>query len=113
VRLRRVFAAQALLAERRPARALAMAEEALAIREKAKVSAREKAEAQFTVARALVASGRDRARALSLARSARDLYRKQGSGWESSAREVEAWLDQTLSRRVRAGPPVVVRADGD
>jgi tetratricopeptide (TPR) repeat protein len=90
--------ARAQLAAGRPDRALAPAEEALAIREKAKVSPGEQAEARFTVARSLAGLKRDPARATALARSALEGYRKQGTGYEKEAREVETWL---ASRRDR------------
>jgi tetratricopeptide (TPR) repeat protein len=90
--------AGAQLAAGRPDRALAPAEEALAIREKAKVNPGEQADAEFAVARALADLKRDRARATALAQSALERYRDQGAGYEKEAREVEAWL---ASRRDR------------
>lgn len=78
--------------------ALAPAERAMELRDAAKVSPRERAEAQLVVARALGALGRDHARALALARSARDLYRWQGRGYEQDVRAAEAWLARNEPR---------------
>ena len=72
--------AGAELAAGRGARALPLAERALALREAGRPSPRERAEARFATARALAASGQRGERALELARSARDLFRAQGRG---------------------------------
>jgi tetratricopeptide (TPR) repeat protein len=78
---------KALRGLRRDAEAVAPAEKALAI-------ARDHhppvlAKAEMTLARALWAAGRDRARAIQLARSARDRWREKGAPDVANA---EAWL---------------------
>lgn len=50
------------------------------------------AEARFMLARALWAAGRNRGRAVELARQARDAYREAGTAKEQELAEVEAWL---------------------
>jgi len=83
---------KARLAAGVPAQAIAPLERSLAICEAAAVSPQQKGDVSFTLARALVASGRDRKRALDLARRAKDLYREQGKGYEDKLGEVDAWL---------------------
>jgi len=96
---------KARLAAGVPAQAIAPLERSLAICEAAAVSPQQKGDVSFTLARALVASGRDRKRALDLARRAKELYREQGKGYEDKLGEVDAWL--ALARgpsAERAGP---------
>ncbi len=58
----------------------------------------------FTLARALVASGGNRQRAIGLARHAKELYREKDKGYEDKLTEVDAWLarvNRTNSRSER------------
>jgi tetratricopeptide (TPR) repeat protein len=48
--------------------------------------------ARFALAKAIVATGGDRARALAEARAARDGYRSVGAGQAEAAAAVDAWL---------------------
>jgi len=91
---------KARLASGAPVRAIPLLERALRIREKAAVSPQEKADVAFTLARALVRAGRDRWRALELARRGRELYREQGKGYEENVSEIDRWL----ARADRAAP---------
>jgi len=76
----------------RPADAVPLVERALAIREKASVSA---PRPRFLLARALwdapADAGRDRARAC-LAEQARDALREAGTAEAEDLAEIEAWL---------------------
>lgn len=49
-------------------------------------------EAHFNLARALVAAGGDRERAISEAEKTRDAHRNAGAGKSAALAEVEAWL---------------------
>jgi len=80
------------LAAGAPVQAVAPLERALAVCEATVVSPQEKADVSFTLARALVKAGRDRRRALDLARRAKDLYLEQGKGYEDRVSEVDAWI---------------------
>ncbi|HTM22550.1 MAG TPA: tetratricopeptide repeat protein, partial [Kofleriaceae bacterium] len=82
--------AEALLGLDRPAEALPLAERAAAIREKNALPA-ELAESRFALARARWATG-DRARALAVARQARDGFAGAGALAAPQAAEVDAWL---------------------
>jgi tetratricopeptide (TPR) repeat protein len=81
------------LAQHRPIDALPLAQRAVALREKGGVATGFLAEARFVLAQALwespVDEGRDRARAVTLAKQARDVFRDLGKGFA----EVEQWLD--------------------
>jgi tetratricopeptide (TPR) repeat protein len=94
---------KARLAAGAAAQAISPLERSLAICQAAAVSPQEKADASFTLARALIASGRDRKRAIDLAERAQQLYREQGKGYEDKLGEVEQWL-------ARAGHPNAARA---
>ena len=83
---------KARLAAGAPVQAVAPLERALAVCEATVVSPQEKADVSFTLARALVKAGRDRRRALDLARRAKDLYLEQGKGYEDRVSEVDAWI---------------------
>jgi serine/threonine protein kinase/tetratricopeptide (TPR) repeat protein len=65
---------QSLLAENRPAEAISSLEEALQIRESVKAPPQLRAKTEFALATALWQTGRDRDRALKLAREARGLF---------------------------------------
>jgi tetratricopeptide (TPR) repeat protein len=75
---------------------LADLERAVSLAERGKVSPTESGPARFTLARALVAAGRDRPRALALARQVRDMYRAAAQRWSgynsTSADEIDRWL---------------------
>jgi tetratricopeptide (TPR) repeat protein len=75
----------------RASEALPLAERALQLRERAGAPAEQQAEARALVARALVATGGDRERALELARRAREEYGKTTTKDESLAK-LEAWM---------------------
>jgi len=83
---------KARLAGGAPSAAIPPLERSLALRDSAAVAPCRKAESAFALARALVAAGRDRSRALELGRRAAELFRKQGKGYEGELREVEKWL---------------------
>jgi tetratricopeptide (TPR) repeat protein/predicted Ser/Thr protein kinase len=83
-------AARSYLALRQPAKALAAAERALAIRERAKVQAWPLAQTRFIVAQALRASRRDPARARALALAARETLAAEARADELAA--VDAFL---------------------
>jgi hypothetical protein len=52
------------------------------------------AEARFTLACVLVDAGQSRARAVALARMARDGYRDVGERPDAALAEIETWLDE-------------------
>jgi tetratricopeptide (TPR) repeat protein/predicted Ser/Thr protein kinase len=97
--------ARVALAQHRPGDAIPLAERAVTLREKGGVAAELLAEARFELARALwgapVDSGRDRARAWSLAEEARDGLRAVGRAGAEPLAMVEAWLAEPE----RAGAP--------
>jgi tetratricopeptide (TPR) repeat protein len=95
--------AQALLVARRPGLAVTAAEAALAITTHLALGADDLAEVEFTLAEALDAAGRDRPRALELARAA--LSRREGSEGPVSERErLRAWLAARAGRASGPGP---------
>ena len=77
--------------EHHPREATPILERALRIREKSEPNAELVAEARFALASARWELGQDRAAALTLARAARDTYRKMPEQARHAA-EVEAWL---------------------
>lgn len=77
------------LERRRPARALSLLEPALAM---TSLRQDERPEVQLLMARALWDSGRDRARALTLAEQSHTGYLGLGHGHEKAASEAGAWL---------------------
>lgn len=82
-----------LLVDRgRPAEALPPLERALEVRERQPVPRGWLEDTRFTLARALWDSGRDRARALELARQARAGFAALGEAERTHRAEVEAWL---------------------
>ncbi|MEZ4361844.1 MAG: serine/threonine-protein kinase [Kofleriaceae bacterium] len=95
--------ARARLGMGRPAAAIAPMERVLAIYVKHEVDPATNAAAKFLLARALSGAGRDRARAATLARDARDALAKvadrDDGGPAALLAEIDRWLAQ------RAGPP--------
>jgi len=79
-----------------PAKAVPLLERAVHIREqnKDKVIAKEIAESQYTLARALWAANRDRERARSLAGAARATFVAGGKGTERSLSEIDRWMTE-------------------
>ncbi len=84
--------ARTLVMAGRPSEAIAPAERSLAIREAAHVKPLVKAEVQLTLARALVDTGGDRARARALAEAARDAFAAGGENFAKELAEANAWL---------------------
>lgn len=84
--------AEVALARNSASDAVAPSERALQLRESAESPPAELGTARYMLARALWESGRDRSRAIDLARGARDAYRAAGSGKADDLAEVEAWL---------------------
>jgi eukaryotic-like serine/threonine-protein kinase len=82
---------QSYLGEGTPEKALAPLEQALAIREKNGAEPTEIAETRFLLARALWDSGQDHARALTLARAARDAYGDR-PWWRDKVAAIDRWL---------------------
>lgn len=87
--------AKLALVQRQPANAVALAERAVRVREASDVSTETLAESRFVLARAMwdapPGQGRDRDRALTLARQARDVFR-EFKGYDKDLAEVEAFL---------------------
>jgi eukaryotic-like serine/threonine-protein kinase len=75
-----------------PAAAIAPLERALTLRDANHVDPQYGAETRFALAQALWQSGRDRRRALTLAREAQQTYEKLGSRWQKELAGVKAWL---------------------
>jgi tetratricopeptide (TPR) repeat protein/predicted Ser/Thr protein kinase len=82
------------LAQERGAEALSQAERAVAILSSSELRPVELAMAQFAVARALVSSGGDRARAVAVAQAARAGFDKAGGRNAESAANVGQWLQE-------------------
>ena len=80
-----------LIGENRPAEAIPILTQALRTRERLGRSPDDTAETQFALARALWAADQNRARALALAGTARDIYRPM-PGHERQLKEIDAWL---------------------
>ncbi|HXU00297.1 MAG TPA: tetratricopeptide repeat protein [Polyangia bacterium] len=78
------------LAQDRAADAIPMLEEALKIRERTNAQSLFTADTRFSLARALWEVGQKRPRALALAATARDTYKKDRRAGEEAA--VRAWL---------------------
>jgi tetratricopeptide (TPR) repeat protein/predicted Ser/Thr protein kinase len=93
-----VDAGRCLLDGGDPAAAIAPLERALAIRRAAKGTAAELATASFQLGRALWDSGRDRDRARTLVRDARDQLAGVAVGRARELAEVDAWLAARQSR---------------
>ena len=101
---------EAFLGERRPAQALPLFERALAIYAAHDGARRREAVAQFGAARALVATGGDRKRALALARAAREgLRRKAHAVGAVDLAEVERWLATQEGEGFRGARPAARR----
>ncbi|HWB75411.1 MAG TPA: hypothetical protein VG755_10650, partial [Nannocystaceae bacterium] len=83
---------EAKLALGEPAEAIAPIERALALREAKKLDPLELARTKFSLARALMAAGRDRDRALVLARAAVAEYRTLGPRSDDWLTDAEKWL---------------------
>jgi len=86
--------AECLIDLGRPADALAALEPELAALDQAGAEPAARARPRFAIARALVASGGDRARARSLAEAARYGFASLGAGGEARAAAVTRWLAQ-------------------
>lgn len=82
------------LAQKNPAAAVAPLERALALQRKTPGEPGDLAGNCFALARALRATGRDRARAEALAREAQGLYEKAGPGHASALGELERWRSE-------------------
>jgi tetratricopeptide (TPR) repeat protein len=97
---------RALLALERPKSALAPLERGLQLRESGEPNGRLVAETRFALARALWDASRDRARALTLAKTARDAYSRAGD--LKKVADVEAWLSACSDLAGRRPGKVVV-----
>jgi len=86
--------AESLLAQERPEQALEAYEAALAIVGRGRNEPAQAAEVEFGVAETLVVLGRDRARAITLAESARDGLAGAGAGFAERAAEIAAWVER-------------------
>jgi tetratricopeptide (TPR) repeat protein len=88
--------ADVALAQRRPTDAVPLAQRAVAVLETNGVAAEDLADARFRLAQALwdapEGKGRDRARAVTLAEQARDVFREAGTGRAEYLADVEKWL---------------------
>jgi hypothetical protein len=73
---------------------VSLAERAVMVREAGDVPATELAEARLVLARALVAAGESKARAVALAAQARDGYREAGEAHRDALAEAEAFLHE-------------------
>ena len=82
---------QSYLGEGTPERALAPLERGLAIREKNRAEPSQISETQFLLAQALWDSGRDRTRAVALARSAKEGYGDR-PWWRDKVGAIDRWL---------------------
>jgi tetratricopeptide (TPR) repeat protein len=82
------------LALDRPAAAAEHLEQALRLRDAETGDPQEIAEIEWSLARALFALGRDRARGRALAASALDRYRGLGEAWAERARNIDIWLER-------------------
>ena len=78
--------------DHRAQEALPLAERALAFYDGRKGTEDHEPQARFVLARALVAAGGDRQRALAEARAARDEFREAGAGQADKLAEAERWL---------------------
>ena len=83
---------ETLVGAHEPARAVDVLERAHALYAKLDAPDSERAECSFALARALWDSGRDRPRALDLARHARDAFEAAGAQTKVALREVDGWL---------------------
>jgi len=83
---------RALIGLGRPRRALEPLKRALSIREAKEGKPGRLAETRFALAQALWETGRDRTRAIELARQARDGWNAEGKRWESDLARADAWL---------------------
>lgn len=92
--------ATALLSLDRPQDAFTAAARATQIREAGAVPVEDLATSRFVLARALWGLGRERGRAIELARQARDGYRSLGEPGRAGLAEIEAWL---IRRRAPPG----------
>lgn len=90
-------AGHAYLALSRPEPALPLLERALAIWETAGGEPAYLAGTRFELARALTMLGRDRARALGLARAAEETLRRAPESFQDKLEDVERWLDEHAS----------------
>jgi eukaryotic-like serine/threonine-protein kinase len=93
-----------LLSQHHAAAAIAPLERALTLREKGGGDAVFVAMTQFALAEALVALGKDRARALELAGKAQKSYLQGGAAWQKEGDEVASWL-KAQGASVRGGGP--------
>jgi tetratricopeptide (TPR) repeat protein len=89
---------QSLLDLGRPAEALEPLERAYALRQRGEVRPRELGITAFFLARAVLAAGGGRERALGLARRALELYDQAGAGWADERAKIAAWLRQQEDR---------------
>ena len=87
------------LAQGQPAQALPRLERALRIREAKGSSAHDVARTRFHLARALWATGGDRKRALTLARSARTAFADPESKPQPDLEEIDTWLRKVGATR--------------
>jgi tetratricopeptide (TPR) repeat protein len=83
---------RSLLGLGRARRAIAPLERAISIREARKGKAGRLAETRFALAQALWETGRDQARAIELAKKAREGLQGEPKRWEPDLARVEAWL---------------------
>jgi serine/threonine-protein kinase len=81
-----------LLSQHHAQAAIAPLERALALREKSGGDAVFLAMTQFALAEALLATGKDRTRALELAHKASESYVRGGAAWQKESDEVTSWL---------------------
>jgi hypothetical protein len=91
--------ARVALAQKRPRDAVPLAERAVGIRLAAGVPAIDLAEARLVLAQALVGAGEPVARAVALARQARDAYQEAGEASRDDLTEVDAFLREHARRR--------------
>lgn len=84
--------AQVALAEKRDADALPLAERAVRIFGDNEGLQESELQAHFTLAKAIVRTGGDEARAIAQANAARDGFRNAGQAQAGKLREVEVWL---------------------
>ncbi|MBL8742330.1 MAG: tetratricopeptide repeat protein, partial [Myxococcales bacterium] len=84
--------ANAYLLEKKPDLAVAPAERALSIRDKPGLAEDLAAETRFTLARALFEAGKDKTRALSLAKEARTVFVAAGEPKKQYLAELDEWL---------------------